>query len=72
MEDSSWVSEDVRRRERSLIRLHGAENVFDSLSGILSWSLLLPSRKELKALADHPVIGMHRYMPTAGTAKQGG
>ena len=65
MEDSSWVRRMFEEGEE-LKRLHGAENVFDFSLGNPELEPPPSLKKELKALADHPVIGMHRYMPNSG------
>jgi aspartate aminotransferase len=65
MEDSSWVRRMFEEGEE-LKRLHGEENVFDFSLGNPELEPPPSLKKELKALADHPVIGMHRYMPNSG------
>jgi len=65
MEDSSWVRRMFEEGEE-LKRLHGAEKVFDFSLGNPELEPPPSLKRELKALADHPVIGMHRYMPNSG------
>jgi aspartate aminotransferase len=49
-----------------LIRLYGQENVFDFSLGNPNLEPPASLKKALKALADQPIIGMHRYMPNSG------
>jgi len=65
MEDSSWVRRMFEEGEE-LKRLHGAEKVFDFSLGNPELEPPPSLKRALKALADHPVIGMHRYMPNSG------
>jgi len=65
MKNSSWVRRMFEEGEE-LKRLHGAENVFDFSLGNPELEPPPSLKRELKALADHPVIGMHRYMPNSG------
>src|SRR5512143_292026 len=54
MEDSSWVRRMFEEGEE-LKRLHGAEKVFDFSLGNPEMEPPPSLKKELKALADHPV-----------------
>jgi aspartate aminotransferase len=65
MEDSSWVRRMFEEGEE-LKRQHGEENVFDFSLGNPEMEPPSSLKKELKALADHPITGMHRYMPNSG------
>jgi aspartate aminotransferase len=49
-----------------LKRLHGEENVYDFSLGNPNLEPPASLKKALKALADCPVPGMHRYMPNCG------
>jgi len=65
MKDSSWVRRMFEEGEE-LKRVHAAEDVFDFSLGNPELEPPPSLKRELKALADHPVIGMHRYMPNSG------
>jgi len=65
MEDSSWVRRMFEEGEE-LKRQHGEENVFDFSLGNPEMEPPSSLKRELKALADHPITGMHRYMPNSG------
>ncbi len=65
MEDSSWVRRMFEQGEE-LKRQHGEENVFDFSLGNPEMEPPSSLKRELKALADHPVTGMHRYMSNSG------
>ena len=65
MEDSSWVRRMFEEGEE-LKRQHGEENVFDFSLGNPEMEPPSSLKRELKALADHPIAGMHRYMPNSG------
>jgi aspartate aminotransferase len=65
MEDSSWVRRMFEEGEE-LKRLHGASNVFDFSLGNPDLEPPASLKKELRALADHPIAGMHRYMANSG------
>jgi aspartate aminotransferase len=65
MEDSSWVRRMFEEGEE-LKRVHGVKNVFDFSLGNPEMEPPASLKKELKALADHPVVGMHRYMANSG------
>lgn len=49
-----------------LKRLYGEENVFDFSIGNPNLEPPASLKKALKALADQPIAGMHRYMPNNG------
>jgi aspartate aminotransferase len=49
-----------------LKRIHGEENVFDFSLGNPDVEPPASLKKELKALADNPILGMHRYMANSG------
>jgi aspartate aminotransferase len=49
-----------------LKRLYGMENVFDFSLGNPNLEPPASLKKALKALADQPIVGMHRYMPNNG------
>ena len=65
MEDSSWVRRMFEEGEE-LKRLHGVSNVFDFSLGNPEMEPPPSLKKELRALADHPIAGMHRYMANSG------
>ena len=65
MEDSSWVRRMFEEGEE-LKHQYGEENVFDFSLGNPEMEPPSSLKRELKALADHPIIGMHRYMPNSG------
>ena len=65
MEDSSWVRRMFEEGEE-LKRQHGEGNVFDFSLGNPEMEPPSSLKRELKALADHPITGMHRYMPNSG------
>ena len=65
MEDSSWVRRMFEEGEE-LKRLHGVNNVFDFSLGNPEMEPPASLKKELQALADHPIVGMHRYMANSG------
>jgi aspartate aminotransferase len=65
MEDSSWVRRMFEEGE-ALKRLHGVNDVFDFSLGNPETEPPASLKEELKALADHPIVGMHRYMTNSG------
>jgi aspartate aminotransferase len=65
LEGASWVRKMFEEGEE-LKRLYGAENVFDFSLGNPNLEPPPSLKKALKALADEPIIGMHRYMPNSG------
>jgi aspartate aminotransferase len=62
---ASWVRRMFEEGEE-LKRLHGAEHVYDFSLGNPNLEPPASLKKALKALADCPVPGMHRYMPNCG------
>jgi aspartate aminotransferase len=64
-EGASWVRKMFEEGEE-LKRLYGEENVFDFSLGNPNLEPPPSLKKALKALADQPIIGMHRYMPNSG------
>ena len=65
LEGASWVRKMFEEGEE-LKRLHGEENVFDFSLGNPNLEPPPSFKKALKALADQPIQGMHRYMPNNG------
>ncbi len=65
LEGASWVRRMFEQGEE-LIRLYGEENVFDFSLGNPNLEPPASLKKALKALADQPIAGMHRYMPNNG------
>jgi aspartate aminotransferase len=65
LEGASWVRRMFEEGEE-LKRLHGAENVFDFSLGNPNLEPPASLKKALKALADEPIVGMHRYMANSG------
>jgi aspartate aminotransferase len=62
---ASWVRR-MFEEGAELKRLHGEENVYDFSLGNPNLEPPASLKKALKALADCPVPGMHRYMPNCG------
>jgi aspartate aminotransferase len=62
---ASWVRRMFEEGEE-LKRLYGEENVYDFSLGNPNLEPPASLKKALKALADCPVPGMHRYMPNCG------
>ena len=65
MEQGGWI----RRMFEAGIALtaqYGAENVFDLSLGNPVVEPPEQFHQELRRLAEHPIKGMHRYMPNAG------
>jgi len=62
---ASWVRRMFEEGEE-LKQLYGAENVFDFSLGNPNLEPPPSLKKALKALADQPILGMHRYMPNSG------
>jgi aspartate aminotransferase len=62
---ASWVRRMFEEGEE-LKRLYGEENIFDFSLGNPNLEPPASLKKALKALADCPVPGMHRYMPNCG------
>src|SRR4030043_177039 len=65
LEGASWVRRMFEQGEE-LKKLYGEENVFDFSLGNPNLEPPASLKKALKELADHPIIGMHRYMPNRG------
>jgi aspartate aminotransferase len=62
---ASWVRQMFEEGE-SMKRLYGEENVFDFSLGNPDLEPPESLKRALKALADHPIPGMHRYMANSG------
>ena len=62
---ASWVRKMFEEGEE-MKRLYGEENVFDFSLGNPNLEPPESLKKALKALADKPIFGMHRYMPNNG------
>ena len=62
---ASWVRRMFEEGEE-LKQLYGEENVFDFSLGNPNLEPPASLKKALKALADCPIPGMHRYMPNCG------
>ena len=62
---ASWVRRMFEEGE-GLKKLYGEENIFDFSLGNPNLEPPASLKKALKALADCPVPGMHRYMPNSG------
>jgi aspartate aminotransferase len=62
---ASWVRRMFEEGEE-LKRLHGEERVYDFSLGNPNLEPPASLKKALKALADCPIPGMHRYMPNCG------
>jgi aspartate aminotransferase len=65
---ASWIRKMFEEGEE-LKRLHGEENVYDFSLGNPDIEPPDAFKKALKALADNPVPGMHRYMSNSGYAE---
>jgi aspartate aminotransferase len=65
LEGASWVRKMFEEGDE-LKRIYGEENVFDFSLGNPNLEPPLSLKKALKDLADHPIIGMHRYMANSG------
>jgi aspartate aminotransferase len=65
LNDASWVRRMFEEGEE-LKRIHGDENVYDFSLGNPNLEPPPSLKKALKALADSPIPGMHRYMPNSG------
>ena len=65
LEDASWIRR-MFEEGAELKQLYGEENVFDFSIGNPDLEPPSSLKKALKALADSPIIGMHRYMPNSG------
>jgi len=71
LEGASWVRKMFEEGEE-LKRLYGEENVFDFSLGNPNLEPPPSLKKALKALADQPIAGMHRYMPNSGYSETRG
>lgn len=65
LEGASWVRRMFEQGEE-LKKQYGEENVFDFSLGNPNLEPPASLKKALKALADEPIAGMHRYMPNNG------
>jgi aspartate aminotransferase len=65
LNSASWVRRMFEEGEE-LKRLYGEENIFDFSLGNPNLEPPASLKKALKALADCPIPGMHRYMPNCG------
>ena len=65
LDGASWIRRMFEEGEE-LKRIHGEENVFDFSLGNPDVEPPPSLKKQLKALADNPVLGMHRYMANSG------
>jgi aspartate aminotransferase len=65
LESASWIRKMFEEGEE-MKRLYGEGNVFDFSLGNPDLEPPPFFKKGLKALADTPVAGMHRYMPNSG------
>jgi len=65
LNNASWVRRMFEEGEE-LKRMHGDENVYDFSLGNPNLEPPASLKKALKALADNPTPGMHRYMPNSG------
>ena len=62
---ASWVRRMFEVGDE-LKQIHGEENVYDFSLGNPNLEPPPSLKKALKELADHPIAGMHRYMPNNG------
>jgi aspartate aminotransferase len=65
LKGASWVRQMFEEGE-AMKRLYGEENVFDFSLGNPNLEPPESLKKALKALADRPIPGMHRYMQNSG------
>jgi aspartate aminotransferase len=65
LNNASWVRRMFEEGEQ-LKRVYGEENVYDFSLGNPNLEPPASLKKALKALADCPIPGMHRYMPNSG------
>ena len=65
LKGASWVRRMFEEGEE-LKRRYGEENIFDFSLGNPNLEPPASLKKALKALADCPIPGMHRYMPNCG------
>jgi aspartate aminotransferase len=65
LESASWIRKMFEEGE-DMKRLFGEEKVFDFSLGNPDLEPPLSFKEGLKALANSPTLGMHRYMPNSG------
>lgn len=65
LEGASWIRKMFEEGE-ALKRIHGETNVFDFSLGNPNLEPPDDFKRALRDLAEHPVPGMHRYMPNSG------
>jgi len=65
LNSASWIRRMFEEGEE-MKQLYGEENVFDFSIGNPNLEPPASLKKALKALADSPIPGMHRYMPNCG------
>jgi aspartate aminotransferase len=65
LENASWVRRMFEQGEE-MKKKYGEENVFDFSLGNPNLEPPSSLKRALKELADHPIDGMHRYMPNSG------
>jgi aspartate aminotransferase len=65
LNNASWVRRMFEEGEQ-LKRIYGEENVYDFSLGNPNLEPPASLKRALKALADSPIPGMHRYMPNPG------
>ena len=68
IESASWIRKMFEEGER-LRKIHGADNIYDFTLGNPDIEPPPEFAEELRALAMHPLPGMHRYMSNAGYAE---
>src|SRR5208337_3404404 len=68
IESASWIRKMFEEGER-LRKIHGADNIYDFTLGNPNIEPPPEFAEELRALAVHPLPGMHRYMSNAGYAE---
>ena len=68
MAEGSWIRR-MFEEGAALRQRYGEENVFDLSLGNPVMEPPAQLKQELRRLAEHPLPGMHRYMPNAGYAE---
>ena len=68
IENSSWIRKMFEEGEQ-LRKIHGADNIYDFTLGNPNIEPPPEFTTQLRALAEHPLPGMHRYMSNAGYAE---
>ncbi|HEX2768692.1 MAG TPA: pyridoxal phosphate-dependent aminotransferase [Geobacteraceae bacterium] len=68
IESASWIRKMFEEGER-LRKIHGADNIYDFTLGNPNIEPPPEFAEALRALAVHPLPGMHRYMSNAGYAE---